>query len=108
MLSAWCADLQSSLGRNFSSGDTAMSMIHSAAGMGYTTDSNWRVFSFLARCLVVFRESRSRRTQLAELPNPNDRALQDIGVTRSLTCSLDTEPSLKLLTTAVAKPLHLR
>jgi len=59
-----------------------MSMIHSAAGMGYTTDSRWRFFSFLANCLVALREWRSRGTRLAELSDLDDRTLQDIGVTR--------------------------
>jgi uncharacterized protein YjiS (DUF1127 family) len=59
-----------------------MSMIHSAAGLGYTTDSRWRVFSFLTSYWVVFRQWRSREGRLAELCNLNDRTLMDIGMTR--------------------------
>jgi uncharacterized protein YjiS (DUF1127 family) len=59
-----------------------MIMIHSAAGLGYTTDSSWRVFSFFTRCLVVVREWRTRGRRLAELYNLDDRALFDIGITR--------------------------
>jgi uncharacterized protein YjiS (DUF1127 family) len=59
-----------------------MSMIHSAAGMGYTTDSMRRVFSFLTSCWVAFQEWRGRRGRLAELGDLNDRALMDIGITR--------------------------
>jgi uncharacterized protein YjiS (DUF1127 family) len=59
-----------------------MSMIHSAAGLGYTSDSRWRVVSFLTSCWVVFQEWRSRRGRLAELCDLNDRALMDIGIAR--------------------------
>ena len=59
-----------------------MSMIHSTAELGYTTDSKWRVFGFLTHCLAVFQEWRSRGRRLAELRNLDDRALTDIGIIR--------------------------
>lgn len=59
-----------------------MSMIHSTAGLGYTTDSKWRVLDFLTRCLVLLQEWRSRGVRLAELSDLDDRALMDIGIAR--------------------------
>lgn len=59
-----------------------MSMIHSAAGLGNTTDSGWRLVGFPTRCLVVFGEWRSRGARLAELSSLDDRALLDIGILR--------------------------
>ncbi len=59
-----------------------MSMIHTAAGLEYSTDSRRRVFGFLTRRLAVFQEWRSRAGQLAELFDLDDRALMDIGIAR--------------------------
>jgi uncharacterized protein YjiS (DUF1127 family) len=59
-----------------------MSIIHSAAGLGYTTDPRWSVFGFLTRCLVALEERRTRGERLAELYNLDDRALIDIGIAR--------------------------
>lgn len=59
-----------------------MSVVHSAAGSGHTTDSAWCVFSFLTSCWVAFQEWRSRGERQAELCNLSDAALMDIGIAR--------------------------
>ena len=59
-----------------------MSMVHSAAGSGHTTDSRWRVFNFLTSCWFAFQEWRRRGRLQAELCDLSDRALMDIGIAR--------------------------
>jgi uncharacterized protein YjiS (DUF1127 family) len=59
-----------------------MSMIHSAAGLGHTTDSTLPVFNSLGSCWVAFQEWRQRGRLEDELCNLSDRALLDIGMTR--------------------------
>ena len=59
-----------------------MSMTHSAAGLGHTTDSTLRVFSSLRSCWVAFQEWRQRGRLGNELYNLSDRTLMDIGMTR--------------------------
>ena len=59
-----------------------MSMIHSAAGLRYTTDSSSRVVGFLTRCWAVFQEWRERGRSEVELCSLSDAALMDLGVAR--------------------------
>jgi uncharacterized protein YjiS (DUF1127 family) len=59
-----------------------MSMIHGAAELGHTTDSQWRVFRSLRSCWIAFQQWRQRGRSEHELYKLSDRALMDIGMTR--------------------------
>ena len=59
-----------------------MSMTHSAAELGHTTNSHWPVVRSLRNCWLAFQEWGQRGHSEDELYNLSDRALMDIGITR--------------------------
>ena len=59
-----------------------MSTAYNAAGLGQTTASTRRVYSFLRNYWEAFQERRKRERLRADLSCLNDFELQDIGVSR--------------------------
>jgi uncharacterized protein YjiS (DUF1127 family) len=59
-----------------------MSTAYSAAGLGQTTASTRRVYSFLRSYWEAFQERRKRQRLRADLSCLNDFELQDIGISR--------------------------
>ena len=59
-----------------------MSTAYNAAGLGQTTASTRRVYSFLRSYWEAFQERRKRQRLRADLSGLNDFELQDIGITR--------------------------
>jgi uncharacterized protein YjiS (DUF1127 family) len=59
-----------------------MSTAYNAAGLGQTTASTRRVYSFLRSYWEAFQERRKRQRLRADLSCLNDFELQDIGITR--------------------------
>ena len=59
-----------------------MSTAYNAAGLGQTTASTRRVYSFLRSYWEAFQERRKRERLRADLSCLNDFELQDIGITR--------------------------
>jgi uncharacterized protein YjiS (DUF1127 family) len=64
------------------SGDAAMNGVHGAAGLGQTTASMRRAFSFLRSYWGEFQERRKRQRLRADLCDLSDRELNDIGIAR--------------------------
>ncbi|HWN77531.1 MAG TPA: DUF1127 domain-containing protein [Bradyrhizobium sp.] len=59
-----------------------MSTAYNAAGLGQTTASTRRVYSFLRSYWEAFQERRKRERLRADLSCLNDFELQDIGISR--------------------------
>ena len=59
-----------------------MSTAYNAAGLGQTTASTRRVYSFLRSYWEAFQERRKRQRLRATLYDLSDRELMDIGTTR--------------------------
>jgi len=59
-----------------------MSTAYNAAGLGQTTASTRRVYSFLRSYWEAFQERRKRDRLRADLSCLNDFELQDIGISR--------------------------
>ena len=59
-----------------------MSTAYNAAGLGQTTASTRRVYSFLRSYWEAFQERRKRQRLRADLSCLNDFELQDIGISR--------------------------
>jgi uncharacterized protein YjiS (DUF1127 family) len=59
-----------------------MSTAYNAAGLGQTTASTRRVYSFLRRYWEAFQDRRKRERLRADLSCLNDFELQDIGISR--------------------------
>jgi len=59
-----------------------MSTAYNAAGLGQTTASTRRVYSFLRSYWEAFQERRKRERLRADLSGLNDFELQDIGISR--------------------------
>jgi uncharacterized protein YjiS (DUF1127 family) len=59
-----------------------MSTAYNAAGLGQTTASTRRVYSFLRSHWEAFQERRKRQRLRADLSCLNDFELQDIGISR--------------------------
>ena len=59
-----------------------MSTAYNAAGLGQTTESTRRAYSFFRSYWDAFQEWRIRQRLRADLSCLNDFELQDIGITR--------------------------
>ena len=59
-----------------------MSTAYNAAGLGQTTASTRRVYSFLTSYWEAFQDRRKRERLRADLSCLNDFELQDIGISR--------------------------
>jgi uncharacterized protein YjiS (DUF1127 family) len=84
-----------------------MSTAYNAAGLGQTTASTRRVYSFLRSYWEAFQERRKRERLRADLSCLNDFELQDIGISRGEIDYVASNRSIDLRGIRSTPPVHV-